>query len=124
MPSSDQASQISQPSIARASSGGGRPCCDVARGAGSDGSPMEGTSDRLPSQCVPTGDAGQSISDPAKSPVPPPAHGLHKYDNRVVPFRSQQGATGIGTSAASTFQQSDEIRLGGTSSLRVKVNVR
>jgi hypothetical protein len=48
MPSSDQASQKSQPSIARASRGGGRPCCDVARGAGNDGSPMDRTSDRVP----------------------------------------------------------------------------
>jgi hypothetical protein len=73
---------------------------------------------------VPTGDACPSISDPAKSPVPPPAHGLHKYDNRIVPYRLQQRATGIEASSASTLQESGEIRLGGASSVRVKVNVR
>jgi len=85
---------------------------------------MDRTSDRVPSQCVPTGDACPSISDPAKSPVPPPAHGLHQYDNRIVPYRLQQRATGIEASSASTLQESGEIRLGGASSVRVKVNIR
>jgi hypothetical protein len=94
---------------------------------------MDRTSDRVPlrkrfafvaGKCVPTGDACPSISDPAKSPVPPPAHGLHKYDNRIVPYRLQQRATGIEASSASTLQESGEIRLGGASSVRVKVNVR
>jgi len=85
---------------------------------------MGRTSDHVPSQSVPAGDACPSISDPAKSPAPLPARELHKYDNRVVPFRLQQGATGIEASSASTLQESGEIRLGGASSVRVKVNVR
>ena len=111
MPPSDQASQKSPLSIARASLGGDRPHCDVAGGAGSDGSPMDKT-DRPSPQGV-TSDAGPSISDPAWAPGPLPAGGLHKYDNRAVPFRLQRGATGIGTSAASTLQQSEIVDLEG-----------
>jgi hypothetical protein len=67
MPSSDPASQKSPLSIARAALGGNRPRCDVARGAGSDGLPMEAT-----------------------------LSAIDKYDNRVVPFSIAAGAAGIG----------------------------
>jgi hypothetical protein len=121
MPSSDQANQKSQPCFARASRGGGRPCCDRARGAGSDGSPIDRASNRPSPRFVPAGDACPSIFDPAKSPTPLPGRALHKYDNRVVPYRLQQGATGIGTSRASALRESGEVRPFLTSSVRVKV---
>jgi hypothetical protein len=100
MPSSDQASQISRPCIARASGGGGRPCRDVARGA------------------------GQLIFDHAKSPAALLARGLQKYDNRIAPFRSLQGATGILASAAFTLGERGKVRPCFISSVRIKVNAR
>jgi hypothetical protein len=91
MPSSDQASQISRPCTARASGGGGRPCCDVARGG------------------------GQLIFDRAKSPAALLARGLQKYDNRIVPFRSLQGAT---------LWERGEVGPCFISSVRIRVNAR
>jgi hypothetical protein len=86
MLSSDQASQISQPCIARASGGGGRRCCDVARGA------------------------GPSIFDRAKSPATLLALGLQEYDNRIVPFVLPHVATVILATAASALQQRAAVR--------------
>jgi hypothetical protein len=121
MPPCDQASQTSPLSIARATLGGDRPCCDLADGAGS-GSPMDKT-DRPSPQDVPS-NAGPSISDPTWSQAQLPARGSQKYDNRAVPFRLRPRGTGIGTSAASTLQQGGELRPFCTSSVRLKANVR
>jgi hypothetical protein len=100
MLSFDQASQIPQPSIARASGGGGRRCCDLARGA------------------------GHLIFDHAKSPAALLARGLQEYDNRIVPFRLPQVATVILASDASALQQRGEVRPFFISGVRMKVNAR
>jgi hypothetical protein len=57
----------------------------------------------------------------AKSPAALRARRLQKYDNRVVPFRLRQGATGILASAAFTLQERGEMLI---SSVRIKVNAR
>jgi hypothetical protein len=64
------------------------------------------------------------IFDRAKSPAAVLARGLQKYDNRIVPFRSLQGATGILASAAFTLWERGEVRPCFISSVRIKVNAR